>query len=247
MRAAGMHGGISPKMWFSSTTLCLAFSASAESFLSVALRWWRGVSSEQTLRRRPRCLRTANPNRRWSWSAEWVSGSHLGGCVCRSVHEGDVVFLLRWRRRRPQERAGSIWKPLRCLGNLKETCRSWRWGAPWIPRGSTRRTTEMGFLNIFRSARTRVTCSPKSQNIFKPAFPAAYFLNLSGSGGHCCGQPSGLLSFPNPPEEQEEDHGGGAAGRRRVQTVSFEPSPINPSDPDFQDVCVAPDGHPAAF
>lgn len=101
----------------------------------------------------------------------------------------------------------------------------------------------MGFLNIFRSARTRVTCSPKSQNIFKPAFPAAYLINLSGSGGHCCGQPSGLLSFPNPPEEQEEDHGGGAAGRRRVQTVSFEPSPINPSDPDFQDVCVTPDAH----
>lgn len=51
-------------------------------------------------------------------------------------------------------------------------------------------------------------------SIFKHTIPkAGYTLkSLPGSGWYCGGQPSGLLSFPNPQEEEEENHGGGAAG-----------------------------------
>lgn len=57
--------------------------------------------------------------------------------------------------RNQQETAGSTWRRLSSPRSWKEISMSWKWEAPWIPKGSTRRMTETAFLSIFRLV---ITC-----------------------------------------------------------------------------------------
>lgn len=61
-----------------------------------------------------------------------------------------MYFFPRRRRQKRQEKPGSTWKLRSWTRSWKETCRSWRWEAPWTPRGSTRRMTGTASPSISR-------------------------------------------------------------------------------------------------
>lgn len=189
--------------------------------LSVALRRWRRASSRQTSRRRTRCLRTANPNRRWSWSAEWVwlffstpvrltlalvSGRrwrwrHFSAQVEKEKTTGDGWFNMK-APELSQELKGDL-QLLKMRGSLDSKRfykKNDRDGFPKYFQVGVKMNEKWIFLNVQFSKTSTF---------------------LPGSGWYRGGQPSGLLSFPYPQEEQEENHGGGAAGGCRVQTVSL--------------------------
>lgn len=115
-----------------------------------------------------------------------------------------MYFFPRRRRQKRQEKPGSTWKLRSWTRSWKETCRSWRWEAPWTPRGSTRRMTGTASPSISRWVSSSNLCGKffsyqkfSLQNLYNDKCPVKPLsLCLSVMVCHVCWQVGTVVDNP---------------------------------------------------